>query len=200
MKLLVATGNAGKLKEIRSLLADCPIEIIGLDQLQDPPEVVEDGATFTANACKKAREMAAFSQLLTLADDSGLVVSALDGAPGVHSARYAGEQGNDEANNRKLLEAMAPLPDNERQAAFHCVMALAWPDGRCETFTGTVSGIILHEKRGAEGFGYDPLFLVPEYGKTTAELPLDIKNRISHRGNALRQVIPLLRELAGQQD
>ncbi|WP_029917746.1 XTP/dITP diphosphatase [Pelobacter seleniigenes] len=200
MKLLVATGNAGKLKEIRSLLADCPIEIIGLDQLQNPPEVVEDGDTFTANACKKAREMAAFSQLLTLADDSGLVVSGLDGAPGVHSARYAGEQGNDEANNRKLLEAMASLPDHERQAAFHCVMALAWPDGRCETFTGTVSGIILHEKRGAGGFGYDPLFLVPEYGKTTAELPLDIKNRISHRGNALRQVIPLLRELAGQQD
>ncbi len=200
MKLLVATGNAGKLKEIRSLLADCPIEIIGLDQLQDPPEVVEDGATFAANACKKAREMAAFSQLLTLADDSGLVVDGLDGAPGVHSARYAGEQGNDAANNRKLLEEMASLPDDERQAAFHCVMALAWPDGRCETFTGTVSGIILHEKRGAGGFGYDPLFLVPEYGKTTAELPLDIKNRISHRGNALRQVIPLLRELVGQQD
>ena len=200
MKLLVATGNAGKLKEIRSLLADCPIEIIGLDQLQNPPEVVEDGATFAANACKKAQEMAAFSQLLTLADDSGLAVSGLDGAPGVYSARYAGEQGNDEANNRKLLDAMAQLPDNERQAAFHCVMALAWPDGRCETFTGTVSGIILHEKRGAGGFGYDPLFLVPEYGKTTAELPLDIKNRISHRGNALRQVIPLLRKLAGQQD
>ncbi len=200
MKLLVATGNAGKLKEIRSLLADCPIEIIGLDQLQDPPEVVEDGATFAANACKKAREMAAFSQILTLADDSGLVVDGLDGAPGVYSARYAGEQGNDAANNRKLLEEMASLPDNERQAAFHCVMALAWPDGRCETFTGTVSGIILHEKRGAGGFGYDPLFLVPEYGKTTAELPLDIKNRISHRGNALRQVIPLLRELVGQQD
>ncbi len=200
MKLLVATGNAGKLKEIRSLLADCPIEIIGLDQLQDPPEVVEDGATFAANACKKAREMAAFSQILTLADDSGLVVDGLDGAPGVYSARYAGEQGNDAANNRKLLEEMALLPDNERQAAFHCVMALAWPDGRCETFTGTVSGIILHEKRGAGGFGYDPLFLVPEYGKTTAELPLDIKNRISHRGNALRQVIPLLRELVGQQD
>ncbi len=200
MKLLVATGNAGKLKEIRSLLADCPIEIIGLDQLQDAPEVVEDGATFAANACKKAREMAAFSQMLTLADDSGLVVDGLDGAPGVYSARYAGEQGNDAANNRKLLEAMAPLPDDERQAAFHCVMALAWPDGRCETFTGTVSGIILHEKRGAGGFGYDPLFLVPEYGKTTAELPLDIKNRISHRGNALRQVIPLLRELVGQQD
>ena len=200
MKLLVATGNAGKLKEIRSLLADCPIEIIGLDQLQDPPEVVEDGATFAANACKKAREMAAFSQILTLADDSGLVVDGLDGAPGVYSARYAGEQGNDAANNRKLLEEMASLPDNERQAAFHCVMALAWPDGRCETFTGTVSGIILHEKRGAGGFGYDPLFLVPEYGKTTAELPLDIKNWISHRGNALRQVIPLLRELVGQQD
>ncbi len=197
MKLLVATGNQGKLKEICRLLEGSGVEVVGLNQLLSPPEVIEDGATFADNARKKAVEMAAFSDCLTLADDSGLVVAALDGAPGVHSARYAGEQGNDAANNAKLLEALAGVADDQRQAAFHCVMALAWPDGRCETFAGQVRGLILRGARGDGGFGYDPLFMVPEYGKTMAELPLDIKNRISHRGTALRKVIPQLRELAG---
>lgn len=198
MKLLVATGNQGKLKEINRLLADAPIEIVGLDQLTDPPEVVEDGETFAANACKKAQEMARFSGMLTLADDSGLVVAVLNGDPGVHSARYAGEHGDDAANNLKLLSAMAQVKDENRQAAFHCVMALAWPGGRCECCDGQVSGLIMHGDRGEGGFGYDPLFMVPEYGKTMAELPLEIKNRISHRGTALRKVILLLQELAGQ--
>ena len=196
MKLLVATGNQGKLKEINRLLADAPIEIVGLDQLVDPLEVIEDGATFTANASKKAREMAQFSGMLTLADDSGLVVVALNGEPGVNSARYAGEHGDDAANNLKLLSEMAQVKDENRRAAFHCVMALAWPDGRCETYEGQVSGLIMRGERGDGGFGYDPLFIVPEYGKTMAELPLEIKNRISHRGTALRKVIPLLQELA----
>ena len=196
MKLLVATGNQGKLKEIRKLLDDSAIEIVGLDQLTNPPEVIEDGATFSANAQKKALEMARFSGYLTLADDSGLVVDALNGAPGVYSARYAGEQGDDAANNAKLLQEMSGVADTDRQAAFHCVVALAWPDGRCETYSGQISGLILREERGTDGFGYDPLFLVPEYGKTTAELSLEIKNRISHRGTALRKVIPLLLELA----
>lgn len=194
MKLLVATGNKGKLKEISRLLAT-DIEIISLDQLDNPPEVIEDGATFIANARKKAIEMARFSGYLTLADDSGLVVNALNGAPGVHSARYAGEQGDDVANNAKLLLEMATVVDEERQAAFHCVMALAWPDGRCETWDGQISGLIMRGERGGSGFGYDPLFMVPEYGKTMAELSLEIKNRISHRGKALQQVIPLLLKL-----
>lgn len=198
MKLLVATGNQGKLKEIRSLLEGSTIEIIGLKQLTDPPEVVEDGSTFTANAAKKAQEMARFSGYLTLADDSGLVVAALNGAPGVHSARYAGEQGGDAANNAKLLCELQDVADEKRQAAFHCVMALAWPDGRCETHDGQVSGLIMRGERGTGGFGYDPLFMVPEYGKTMAELPLEIKNRISHRGTALRKVIPLLHKLEQQ--
>lgn len=198
MKLLVATGNQGKLKEIRRLLAVSSIEVVGLEQLENPPEVVEDGVTFAANARKKAVEMAAFSGLLTLADDSGLVVAALAGAPGVHSARYAGAQGDDAANNAKLLEALAEVADERRQAAFHCVMALAWPDGRCETYDGQVRGLIMRGERGTGGFGYDPLFMVPEYGKTMAELPIDIKNRISHRGTALRKVVPLLQELARQ--
>ncbi|MEE4255208.1 MAG: XTP/dITP diphosphatase [Desulfuromusa sp.] len=198
MKLLVATGNQGKLKEIRSLLGDSPVEIVGLNQLVDPPEVVEDGATFLENAQKKASEMAKFSGLLTLADDSGLVVDALNGAPGVFSARYAGEQGDDHANNAKLLQELDTVIDEKRQAAFHCVIALAWPDGRCETYDGQVSGLIMRGERGAGGFGYDPLFMVPEYGKTMAEISAAIKNRISHRGMALRKVIPLLMELAKQ--
>lgn len=195
MKLLVATGNQGKLREIRHLLGASAIEIVGLDELVNPPDVIEDGMSFTENACKKALEMARFSGLLTLADDSGLVVNALNGEPGVHSARYAGQQGDDRANNAKLLRTMATVPDEQRRAAFCCVMALAWPDGRVRTFEGQVSGFIMRGERGSGGFGYDPLFLVPEYGMTTAELPLEIKNRISHRGIALRQVIEALSEL-----
>jgi len=189
MKLLVATGNQGKLREIRHLLNETDIDIIGLDQLENPPEVIEDGDSFAQNACKKAVEMARFSGLLTLADDSGLVVDALNGEPGVHSARYAGQQGDDQANNAKLLHKMEHVPDEKRRGAFCCVMALAWPDGRVQTFEGKVSGFIMRGERGDGGFGYDPLFMVPEYGKTTAELPLQIKNRISHRGIALRQVL-----------
>lgn len=196
MKLLVATGNKGKLKEIRHLLNGNDIEIVGLDALDNAPEVVEDGDTFNANARKKAVEMARFSGLLTLADDSGLSVDALAGAPGVHSARYAGQQGDDAANNAKLLQEMTDVVDEQRRAAFHCVMALADSDGRCVTFDGRIDGLIMRGERGEGGFGYDPLFLVPEYGKTTAELPFDIKNRISHRGAALRQVIPVLKQLA----
>lgn len=194
MRLLVATGNQGKLKEIRRLLQDSPIEVVGLDAYPDLPEVVEDGDTFDANARKKATEMAEATGLLTLADDSGLVVDALDGAPGVISARYAGDDGDDEANNRKLMQEMHDVPDDKRQAAFHCFIALAEPGGSCRTFDGIISGRLLREPRGEGGFGYDPYFLVPEYGKTTSELPLDIKNRISHRGNALRKVMPVLQE------
>jgi XTP/dITP diphosphohydrolase len=194
MKLLVATGNPGKLKEIRRLLADSPVQVVGLDAYPELPEVVEDGDSFAANACKKAQQMAAATGCLTLADDSGLVVEALGGAPGVISARYAGEEGDDEANNRKLMQALRDVPDDRRQAAFHCVMALAEPGGRCRTFEGRISGMLLREPRGEGGFGYDPYFLVPEYGKTTAELSLDIKNRISHRGQALRKVLPVLKE------
>ena len=194
MRLLVATGNPGKLKEIRRLLANSPVEVVGLTEYPDLPAVVEDGDTFAANARKKATEIAAASGCLTLADDSGLVVDALGGAPGVISARYAGLDGDDEANNRKLMEELHEVPDDRRQAAFHCVMALAEPGGRCRTFEGRIAGRLLREPRGEGGFGYDPYFLVPEYGKTTAELPLDIKNRISHRGHALRKVLPVLQE------
>jgi len=160
----------------------------------DLPEVEEDGETFAANARKKAQTVARLTGRLTLADDSGLEVAALDGAPGVRSARYAGEAADDAANNRKLLAALAGVPRSGRRGAFVCAMALCAPDGDCRFFSGRLEGLIVEEPRGDGGFGYDPLFLVPEYGKTLAELPLEIKNRISHRGQALRQALEALRQ------
>ncbi|AMV71953.1 XTP/dITP diphosphatase [Desulfuromonas carbonis] len=185
MELVVATGNQGKLREIRRLCADRGIAVLGLDAFPGAPEVVEDGATFAENAVKKAASLARFCGRLTLADDSGLTVAALDGAPGVQSARYAGEPSDDDANNRKLLEAMQGVAARDRGAAFCCVIALCEADGMCHTFEGRLEGLILETPRGEGGFGYDPLFLVREYGKTLAELPLEVKNRISHRGQAL---------------
>jgi XTP/dITP diphosphohydrolase len=193
MKLLVATKNPGKLREIRSLFAPHGVEVVGLETLDNPPNVLEDGDSFAANACKKALEMASLSHCLTLADDSGLVVPALGGAPGIYSARYAGPEATDQANNIKLLAEVTALAQNERQAYFCCVLALADPSGSCRTFEGRLQGRLITEQRGNQGFGYDPLFLVPEYGKTLAELPLEIKNRISHRGKALMQLVPVLK-------
>lgn len=198
MKLLVATGNPGKLRELKQLLAPLDFDVMGLDQLDKPPVVEEDGATFTDNARKKALTLARFSGCLTLADDSGLCVDVLDGAPGVFSARYAGEQGDDKANNAKLIKALRETPLKQRKAHFHCCIALAWPDERCKIVEGQVDGLIINQERGTHGFGYDPLFLVPEYGKTMAELPAEIKNRISHRGRALQRILPLLQEIVEQ--
>ena len=191
-ELVVATRNQGKLREIAHLLAEAGIAVLGLDAFPDLPEVEEDGETFAANAGKKAQTVARATGRLTLADDSGLVVAALDGAPGVHSARYSGAGASDADNNRKLLGALAAVPRNRRQAAFCCVMALCSPDGDCRFFDGRLEGMILDAPRGEGGFGYDPLFLIPEYGKSLAELPLEIKNRISHRSRALRQALVYL--------
>jgi XTP/dITP diphosphohydrolase len=189
MELVVATRNAGKLREIRRLLAETGIRVLGLDAFADLPEIEEDGETFEANARKKAETVARLTGRLTLADDSGLVVDALGGQPGVRSARFAGVDATDEENNLKLLEELAGAPRERRGAAFHCAMALCRPEDECLLFFGRVPGIILDAPRGEEGFGYDPLFLVREYGKTMAELPLDVKNRISHRGQALRRAV-----------
>lgn len=189
MELVVATRNAGKLQEIRRLLEARGIRVLSLADFPELPEVVEDGATFADNALKKGREIAGWTGRLTLADDSGLAVAVLDGAPGVYSARYAGEGADDAANNRKLLAQLTGIAAGRRQAAFVCVMALCPPTGECHLFSGRVEGEILEAPRGEAGFGYDPLFLVPEFGRTMAELPLDLKNRISHRGQALRLVV-----------
>jgi XTP/dITP diphosphohydrolase len=191
VKLVVATRNAGKLKEIRRLLESSGIEVLGMESFVDLPEVVEDGETFRANAEKKARAVAQWTGCLALADDSGLEVAALGGLPGVHSAYYAGPVANDAANNVKLLEALADIAA-PRLAAFVCTMALCEPAGPCRFFVGRLEGEILATPRGAGGFGYDPLFLVPDFGKTLAELPLEEKNSISHRGRALRQVVEFL--------
>jgi len=192
MKLLIATGNAGKLKEIRRLLEGFSVEVLGLDAVAGAPAVTEDGESFEANALKKAKALADFTGLATLADDSGLEVEALGGAPGIHSARYAGERATDADNNRKLLCALEGLALKDRGAAFRCAMALCLPGEAPRFFSGEIRGIILEQERGEGGFGYDPLFLVPEYGRTMAELPLDVKNRISHRGQALRQLVAYL--------
>jgi len=192
LELVVATGNKGKLREISRLLEGHGYRVIGLDAWPDAPAVVEDGDTFAANARKKAEAIAVHTGRLTLADDSGLVVEALAGEPGVHSARYAGLDATDTDNNVKLLAAMDGIADDKRQAAFRCVMALVEPGGDCRFFEGELKGKILTTPRGGGGFGYDPLFLVREYGQSLAELPLDVKNRISHRGQALKKLVAAL--------
>ena len=189
MELVVATRNAGKLKEIRRLLEAQGVTILGLDKFPEAPEVEEDGDTFALNAAKKAETIARISGLPCLADDSGLTVTALQDRPGVHSARFSGDDATDSSNNHKLLEEMALVPEKQRQAAFCCVMALCLPDEPTRLFEGRVEGLILSQKQGDGGFGYDPLFWLPEFDCTMAELSLDIKNRISHRGQALRQVV-----------
>ena len=185
MELLVATGNRGKFREIEELLRDTVTKLYSLDDFPGTPLVEEDGATFTENAVKKGLCAARATGKPVIADDSGLEVDLLGGRPGVYSARFAGKDAGDSENNSRLLRELALLPGDQRTAAFRCVIALCFPDGSCRTFTGALRGLILNEPRGTGGFGYDPLFLVPEYGLTLAELPLEVKNTISHRGKAL---------------
>ena len=185
MKLLVATRNKHKLEEIRQIFALPGLALLAADEVPGLPEdVVEDAATFEGNALKKARELCRASGLWTLADDSGLEVAALGNAPGVYSARYAGEPCSYPANNAKLLRELAGVDD--RRARFRCVIALCAPDGREWTVEGSCPGRIIHEARGANGFGYDPLFVPDGFGQSFAELDGAAKNSISHRGLALR--------------
>ena len=182
--LVVATRNKGKIQEITALLGGLVDHVSCTADYADFPETVEDGATFAENALKKAREAAAFSGLPALADDSGLVVDALGGSPGVFSARFAGDDASDSANNGKLLSACKDVPEDRRQAAFVCVLAFVTPEGVEQLFTGTVAGRILFEARGEGGFGYDPLFLVDGFERSMAELALTEKNAVSHRARA----------------
>ena len=186
MKLLVATRNRHKLDEIRQIFALPGLELLAADELPGLPEdVVEDADTFEGNALKKARELCAASGLWTIADDSGLEVAALNNAPGVYSARYAGEPCSYPANNAKLLRELQGVAD--RRARFRCAIALRAPDGREWTVDGSCNGQIILEARGSNGFGYDPLFVPDGFGLTFAELDGETKNRISHRGHALRR-------------
>lgn len=181
-RLLIATNNQGKVKEIKAILGSFYDEIVSLKDAGIALEVVEDGDSFEANAIKKAREAAKVAGCDALADDSGLCVDALDGAPGIYSARYAGEDANDQANNKKLLADLNGAAD--RSARFVSVVALVSGD-KVTTASGQVCGVITHKPSGNGGFGYDPLFFVPELGQTFAEIPPEIKNSLSHRARSL---------------
>ncbi len=189
-KLILATKNPGKLSELKQMLAGVNLQIISLQDI-NAADVVEDGASFLENARKKALA-AASSDRWVLADDSGLCVDALNGAPGIYSARYAGRQGDDAANNAKLLANLAGKSLKERAAAFVCAMVLIAPDGQEWSFEGHLEGVIGFEERGCGGFGYDPLFILPDLGKTSAELSATEKNSLSHRGQALCQAVEVL--------
>ncbi len=195
--LLLATTNQDKLKEYRAILADVPFELLSLHDIQLDRDVEETGTTFTENAVLKAQAYARTSGLLSLADDSGLEIDALDGAPGVYSARFAGEDTSYAERFRIILERLKGLPMEQRTARFCCVIALAEPSGRYRTVEGVLDGVIAEAPRGEHGFGYDPIFLVSELGQTTAELTSKQKNRISHRGRAARQAHILLESWPG---
>ncbi len=188
-RLLFATTNPGKVKELRGLVGDA-VEVVSLKELPPVPEPVEDGETFEANAEKKARAYAQATGLPSLADDSGLCVDALGGRPGVHSARYA--PGDDRARYEKLLGELSGVPEERRTASFRCALCLAVPGGKSHIEVGRCEGRILTGPRGAHGFGYDPVFLIPALGKTMAELTSEEKAGVSHRGEAFRKIRPVL--------
>lgn len=193
--LVVGSRNPKKKQEILEILEDLPIELRDLTAYADAPEVVEDGRTFEDNARKKAVELARHLGEWVLGEDSGLVVPALGGRPGVYSARYAGTHGDDEANNARLLAELAPLPDDRRAAYYVCTAALANPQGEVQAVTeGRCHGVIVRQARGTGGFGYDPLFLIPEYHRTFGELSARVKHALSHRAKALTQLRPALRQ------
>jgi XTP/dITP diphosphohydrolase len=195
-ELVVATKNPGKLRELRALLGDLPLELRSAD---DIPDVDETGTTFAENAELKVRAAVAWSGAWALADDSGLEVDALDGRPGVYSNRFAGENTTEQQRNHRLLELLADVPRERRTARYRAAVALAAPDGRIWITEGTCEGVIVDEPRGENGFGYDPHFYLPEWGKTMAELDPDTKNRISHRARALAAARTMLERLCGRE-
>ena len=192
LKVVLATRNEDKVREIRQILGEVPIDLLSLTEFPDVTPAEEDGRSFEENALKKAMSVWKQTGLASLADDSGLEVEALGGKPGVKSARFAGEDASYEDNNRLLLEKLRSTPDEKRKAAFVCVAALITPKGKMIIQRGEVKGRIIDEYRGQGGFGYDPVFYLPELAKTMAELSLEVKNRISHRGQAARQVPKVL--------
>ncbi|HHT49319.1 MAG TPA: XTP/dITP diphosphatase [Firmicutes bacterium] len=197
-RLVLASRNKGKIKELQSFLADLPWQVVSLLDYPEIPEVEEDGATFEENAIKKATEVAQKLGLWTLADDSGLEVDYLHGAPGVFSARFAGVHGDNEKNKEKLLQLLTGVPWDQRTARFRAALAFASPDGQLWTTEGECTGLIALQPQGEGGFGYDPLFYLPEWGLTMAELPEEVKNRISHRAVAMGKFRAYLEKNAGR--
>lgn len=187
-KILLATSNKNKVREIKEILGGLPVEFLSINDIGEVPFVMEDGKTFKENAIKKALALAKFAGIHTLADDSGLEVDFLNGAPGVHSARFNGEKSTALQKNKKILELLEGVEAEKRSARFVCAAALAAPEGEVFTARGTCEGRIAFEPAGARGFGYDPIFIIPSYEKTLSELGSEIKNKISHRAKALQKM------------
>jgi XTP/dITP diphosphohydrolase len=192
MQLVLATNNKDKVREIKHLLEDLPVTILTADDFLEFPDPEETGATLEENAILKARAVAEFADLPALADDSGLEVAALDGAPGVFSSRYAGENVTYRDNYLKLIDALKGVPKEKRNARFRCVIAVVWQDGSVETVEGAADGYIAEDVVGDKGFGYDPVFYYPPLGKRFSEMTLDEKNLVSHRGKALQEARTLI--------
>lgn len=191
-RLIFATGNEHKMVEIREILGELPVEILSMKDVGIKADIVENGNTFEENALIKAKEVCKLAGEMVLADDSGLEIDYLNGEPGIYSARYMGEDTSYRIKNQNLIHRLEGVPDEKRTARFVCAIAAAFPDGRSFVVRGTIEGIIGYEERGANGFGYDPIFYLPERGVSTAEIPPEEKNSISHRGNALRKMKELL--------
>jgi len=196
LEVVLATRNQGKIEEIAAYLRDEDILIYSLNDFPNAGEVKEDGKTLQENALKKARYIAQLTNKAAIADDSGLEVDALDGKPGVLSARYAGDEANDDENNEKLLEELDGLPEQDRGASFRCVLVLVEPSGQETVIEEGCQGVITDRKRGEQGFGYDPLFFFPPLNATFAELTPEEKNQVSHRGKALRKLRDVLKRKA----
>lgn len=195
MDLVLATRNIHKAKEIRAYLDNLGSRILTLEDFPSIPETAEDGETYQENAMKKAVAVSKSTAKMALADDTGLEVDALQGQPGLYSARFAGEGVSYADNRRKLLSLLKVIPPSGRTARFRCVMVLAMPSGETRTVEGVVEGSITLEEQGEEGFGYDPVFYLPEFGKTLAQLTMAEKNRVSHRGRALEQIREILKKI-----
>ena len=194
-KIILASNNSNKVREVKEILRDMNVEIISMKEAGIDPEINEDGATFEENAIIKAKAVAAFTDAIVLADDSGLEIDYLNKEPGIHSARFMGHDTSYDVKNKCILEKLAGVPDEKRSARFVCAIAVAFPDGRIETVRDTMEGRIAHEIAGENGFGFDPIFFLPDRGLTSAEISPEEKNEISHRGKALRRMCERLKEL-----
>lgn len=192
-RIIFATGNEGKMREIREILRDLDVEVLSLEEAGIHGDIVEDGTTFEENAVIKARTISEMTGEIVLADDSGLEIDYLNKEPGVYSARYMGEDTSYHIKNANLIQRLEGVPDEKRTARFVCAVAAAFPDGTVKTVRGTMEGRIGYEERGENGFGYDPIFFLPEFQCTSAELSMEEKNQISHRGKALRAIKDELR-------
>ena len=192
-KIIFATGNQGKMKEVREILKDLDAEVLSMKEAGVQADIVEDGTTFEENAVIKAKAVCRLTGGIALADDSGLEVDYLNKEPGVYSARYMGEDTSYHIKNKSIIDRLEGVPDEKRTARFVCVIAAAFPDGTVKTVRGTMEGIIGYEEQGENGFGYDPIFFLPQYGCTSAQISMEEKNKISHRGKALRAIKDELR-------